>query len=161
MSEADFRETLQQGLDLNNLAIEDHPSDLAITTHVCRGNYHSTWASSGGYEPVAECLFSGERVDAFYLEYDSERAGGFEPLRYVNGDKKVVLGLITSKSPELENRAEVIARIEEATKFVSLDRLCLSPQCGFASTEEGNTLTEDDQWAKIDLVRQIALEVWG
>ncbi len=147
-------------LDLNNAALKDHPDDMIITTHVCRGNYHSTWASSGGYEPIAEQLFSQENVDAFYLEFDSDRAGDFSPLRFVPANKKVVLGLITSKSPELEDKHVIIERIHKATEFVPLDRLCLSPQCGFASTEEGNILTEQQQWEKISLVNEIAKEVW-
>ncbi len=154
-------EEAEKYLRLNNLAIEGKPDDLTLTTHICRGNYHSTWASSGGYEPVAPFLFAKENVSAFYLEFDDERSGGFEPLRFVSGDKKVVLGLITSKSPALENKQEVIARIHEAAKYVPLDRLCLSPQCGFASCEIGNKLMEEEQWAKLALVKEIAEEVWG
>lgn len=150
-----------QYLRLNNLAIEGKPEDLVLTTHVCRGNYHSTWASSGGYEPIGKYLFAEENASAFYLEFDDERSGGFEPLRFVADDKKVVLGLITSKSPVLEDKAQVIARIHEAAKYVPLDRLYLSPQCGFASCEIGNKLTEDEQWAKLALVKEIAEEVWG
>lgn len=145
---------------INNLAIEDKPNDMTITTHVCRGNFHSTYASAGAYDSVAEALFEKENVDAYYLEFDDERSGGFEPLEHVNGDKKVVLGLITTKSPKLENQADVIARIKEAQKYISLDRLCLSPQCGFASCEIGNKLTEEEQWAKLQLVKEIAEEVW-
>lgn len=148
-------------LNLNNAALEGHPSDMTINTHVCRGNYHSTWASSGGYEPIADKLFSKENVAAFYLEFDSERAGDFSPLRFLPDDKKVVLGLITSKSPELEDPKNIIQRIHEATKYVPLERLCLSPQCGFSSTEEGNVLTERQQWAKVKLVTGIAKEVWN
>lgn len=156
------QEALQEMyLELNNKAVEDLPHDLAVTTHVCRGNYHSTWATSGGYEPVAQALFGRENVSAFYLEFDSDRAGGFEPLRYVPQDKFVVLGLVTSKSGKLEDRACVIARIEAASRYVPLERLCLSPQCGFASTEEGNILTEQQQWRKIQFVCEIAQEVWG
>ena len=147
-------------VEINNLAIEDKPSDMTITTHVCRGNFHSTYASAGAYDSVAEVLFEKENVDAYYLEFDDERSGGFEPLAHVNGDKKVVLGLITTKSPKLENKADVIARIKEAQKYISLDRLCLSPQCGFASCEIGNKLTEKEQWAKLQLVKEIAEEVW-
>ena len=142
-------------------ALEDRPDGLTITTHVCRGNYHSTWASKGGYAPVAPFLFAKENVDAFYLEFDDERSGGFEPLQYVADGKKVVLGLITTKSPRLEDKATVIARIHEAAKYVPLDRLCLSPQCGFASCEIGNKLTELEQWNKLKLVKEIAEEVWG
>ena len=149
-------------VDINNRVIASKPgTDLAINTHACRGNYHSTYFSSGAYDAVAEPLFGHENVDAYYLEYDDERSGGFEPLSKVSGDKKVVLGLITTKRPELEDKAAVIARIREAEKYVPLDRLYLSPQCGFASCEIGNKLTEDEQWAKVALVREIAEEVWG
>ncbi len=151
----------KQYLDLNNKAIEGKPEDLVITTHVCRGNYHSTWASQGGYEPIGKFLFAEENVSAFYLEFDDDRSGDFEPLRYVADDKKVVLGLITSKSPILEDKDVIKKRIEEATKYIPLDRLYLSPQCGFASCEIGNKLTEDEQWAKLQLVKEIAEEVWG
>lgn len=147
-------------LTLNNKAIANLPSDLVVNTHICRGNYHSTWAAQGGYEPVAKRLFGEENVNAYYLEYDTDRAGGFEPLKYISGEKKVVLGLITTKFPELEDKATVIARIHEASKYVPLERLYLSPQCGFASTEEGNILTEEQEWAKIALVQEIAKEVW-
>lgn len=147
-------------LKVNNLAIEGKPDDLVINTHVCRGNYHSTYFSSGAYDSVAEYLFKRENVNAYYLEYDDERSGGFEPLKYVDGDKKVVLGLITTKSAKLENKQDIIDRIKEASKYVPLDRLYLSPQCGFASCEIGNKLTEDEQWAKLELVREIAEEVW-
>ena len=148
-------------LRINNLAIEGKPEDLVITTHVCRGNFHSTYASSGAYDSVAETLFAGENVSAYYLEFDDERSGGFEPLKAVSGDKKVVLGIITSKKPELEDKQVVIDRIHEAAKYISLDRLCLSPQCGFASCEIGNKLIEEEQWAKLALVKEIAEEVWG
>lgn len=148
-------------LNLNNKAIENLPEDLVVNTHVCRGNYHSTWATSGGYEPVAENLFGKENVNAYYLEFDTDRAGGFEPLQYVSSDKKVVLGLITSKFPQLEDKTQIKERIKEASKFVPLDHLCLSPQCGFASTEEGNILTEEEQWKKIALVCEVAQEIWG
>lgn len=153
-------ETAEKFLYLNNLALEGRPDDLVVTTHICRGNYHSTWASSGGYEPIAEILFGQENVDAFYLEFDDERSGGFEPLRFVPKDKKVVLGLLTSKSPVLESEEAVIARIHEAARFVQMDNLCLSPQCGFASCEIGNKLTEDEQWNKLALVKQIAEKIW-
>lgn len=156
---ADYTNVL---VDINNRVIASKPgADLAINTHACRGNYHSTFFSSGAYDAVAEPLFTNENVDAYYLEYDDERSGGFEPLAKVSGDKKVVLGLITTKSPQLEDKAAVIARIREAEKYVPLDRLYLSPQCGFASCEIGNKLTEDEQWAKVALVREIAEEVWG
>lgn len=145
---------------INNLAIEDVPEDMTVATHVCRGNFHSTYASSGAYDEVAKVLFEQENVDAYYLEFDDERSGGFEPLAHVNGDKKVVLGLITTKKPELEDKQAVIARIHEAAKYIPLDRLCLSPQCGFASCEIGNKLTQEQQWAKLALVKEIAEEVW-
>ena len=150
-----------QYLKVNNLAIEDKTEDLVINTHVCRGNYHSCYATKGAYDSVAPYLFAKENVSAFYLEYDDERSGTFEPLKYLPGDKKVVLGLITTKSPVLEDEDSVIARIHEAAKYVPLDRLYLSPQCGFASCEIGNKLTEEEQWAKIDLVQKIAKKVWG
>lgn len=148
-------------LKLNNDALADLPSDLKLSTHVCRGNYHSTWATSGGYEPVAEILFGRENVQSFFLEFDDERSGGFEPLRFVPKDKNVVLGLVTSKQPQLEDKNAIIQRIREASQFVEPDRLSLSPQCGFASTEEGNILTEEDQWEKIRLVAEVSKEVWG
>ncbi|MFT8497276.1 5-methyltetrahydropteroyltriglutamate--homocysteine S-methyltransferase [Leuconostoc pseudomesenteroides] len=148
-------------LDLNNGAIADLPDDLTINTHVCRGNYHSDWATSGGYDDVADELFGQENVTNYFLEYDSERAGGFAPLAKVSGDKQVVLGLITTKSGELEDKGTIIARIHEATKYLPLDRLWLSTQCGFASTEEGNILTDAQQWAKLQLVKEILDELWG
>ncbi|MGN0221182.1 MAG: 5-methyltetrahydropteroyltriglutamate--homocysteine methyltransferase, partial [Prevotella sp.] len=150
----------EEYLYVNNKAIENLPNDLFISTHVCRGNYHSTWATSGDYEPVAETLFAKENVKAFYLEFDDERSGGFRPLRFVPEDKKVVLGLITTKSPLLENPDTVKRRIREASRYVPTANLFLSPQCGFASTEEGNLLTEEEQWAKIRLVKEIADDVW-
>lgn len=159
--EKGLEEIKEQYLLINNLAIEGKPDDLVINTHICRGNYHSTFASSGAYDDVASFLFARENVNAFYLEYDDERSGGFAPLSKVTGDKKVVLGLITTKSPKLEDKAQVIARIREAEKYIPLDRLYLSPQCGFASCEIGNKLTEEEQWAKLKLVREIAEEVWG
>ena len=127
--------------------------------HICRGNFRSTWFSSGGYEPIAEILFANCPVDGFFLEYDSERSGGFEPLRFIK-DQTVVLGLITSKFPELEDKAADTARIADAAKYVPLVQRCLSPQCGFSSTEEGNIMTEEEQWAKVRLVVEIAREVW-
>lgn len=144
-----------------NKALEGKPADLTVGLHVCRGNFRSTWISEGGYEPVAEILFGGVNIDAFFLEYDNERSGGFEPLRFIKpGHQKVVLGLVTTKNGELEDPARVKARLQEAAKFVSLDQICLSPQCGFASTEEGNSLSEEQQWAKIRLVVDIAGQVW-
>ena len=148
-------------LKVNNLAIENKPENMVITSHICRGNYHSTFFSSGAYDPVADYVFARENVDALLLEYDDERSGNFEALKKVSPDKKVVLGLITTKSPKLEEKSEVITRIKEASQYVPLDRLCLSPQCGFASCEIGNKLTEEEQWAKLKLVKEIAEEVWG
>ncbi len=147
--------------DINNQVIANAPKDMIINTHVCRGNFHSTYANSGAYDPVAEVLFGEENVNAYFLEFDDERSGGFEPLSKVSGDKKVVLGLVTTKSPELEDKDEVIKRIHEAEKYIPLDRLYLSPQCGFASCEIGNKLTEEQQWAKLALVKEVAEEVWG
>ena len=158
--DADLKSISEKLLKVNNLAIEGKPDDLVINTHVCRGNYHSAYFSSGAYDPVAEKLFGEENVNAYYLEFDDERSGGFEPLKYVSGDKKVVLGLITTKSPVLEDKQTVINRIHEAAKYIPLDRLYLSPQCGFASCEIGNKLTEEEQWAKLALVKEIAEEVW-
>jgi 5-methyltetrahydropteroyltriglutamate--homocysteine methyltransferase len=144
-----------------NYAIEGRPSDMVITTHSCRGNFRSTWISEGGYEPVAEVLLGGVNYDGYFLEYDTERAGGFEPLRFLpKGKKIVVLGLVTSKTGTLEKKDDIKRRIDEATKYVALDQLCLSPQCGFASTEEGNILAEDEQWAKLRMIVELAREVW-
>ena len=144
-----------------NKALEDKPADLTIGLHVCRGNFRSTWISEGGYEPVAEILFGQVNIDAYFLEYDNERSGGFEPLRFIKpGHQQVVLGLITTKNGELEDPEQVKARLQEASQYVSLDQICLSPQCGFASTEEGNSLSEDQQWQKIRLVVDIAKQVW-
>lgn len=148
-------------LKLNNEGVQNLPEDLKITTHICRGNYHSTWATSGGYEPVGEVLFGQEDADAFFLEFDDERSGDFSPLRHLPEDKLVVLGLVTSKDGKLEDKETIINRIHEAAKYVDLDRISLSPQCGFASTEEGNILTEDDQWKKLQLIKEITEEVWG
>lgn len=147
-------------LRINNLAIKERPEDLILTTHVCRGNYHSTFASSGGYAPIAPYLFANENVDAFYLEFDDERSGDFEPLKYVSSNKKVVLGLITTKYPILEEKEAVKKRIQEASKYIPLERLYLSPQCGFASCEIGNKLTEEEEFNKLRLVKEIAEEVW-
>ena len=148
-------------ITLNNGILTELPEDLVVNTHICRGNYHSTWASAGGYDAVADTLFGEENVNAYYLEYDTDRAGDFKPLAKVGKDKKVVLGLLTSKSGELENKDEVIARIKEASEYVPLENIYLSTQCGFASTEEGNILTEEDQWKKIALISEIVKEVWG
>lgn len=146
--------------ELNNKVIANAPDAMIINTHVCRGNFHSTYANSGAYDPVADILFGGENVNAYYLEFDDERSGGFAPLAKVSDDKKVVLGLITTKFPKLEDKKDVIARIHEAAKYIPLERLYLSPQCGFASCEIGNKLTEEDQWKKLQLVKEIAEEVW-
>src|SRR5438477_3695488 len=141
-----------------NAAISDIPADMAITMHLCRGHFRSTFIASGGYEPVAETLFNTINVHGYFMEYDSERAGGFEPLRFVPKGKQVVLGLVTSKTGTLESKDEIKRRIDEAAKFVPIDQLCLSPQCGFASTEEGNTLAEEEQWAKLRMIVEIAHE---
>jgi 5-methyltetrahydropteroyltriglutamate--homocysteine methyltransferase len=144
-----------------NAALSDRPAGLRVTTHLCRGNFRSSWAAEGGYDFVAEALFSSLDVDAFFLEYDDDRSGTFEPLRFVPADKYVVLGLITSKSPELESKDQLKRRIDEAAKFVPLEQLCLSPQCGFSSTVEGNNLTVEQEIAKLRLVVEVAEEVWG
>ncbi len=144
-----------------NAAISDIPPDMTITMHLCRGNFRSSFVASGGYEPVAESLFNAIKVHGYFMEYDSDRAGGFEPLRFVPKGKKVVLGLVTTKSGELESRDDIKRRIDQAAKHVALDQLCLSPQCGFASTEEGNALSEDEQWAKLGMIVEIAEEIWG
>jgi 5-methyltetrahydropteroyltriglutamate--homocysteine methyltransferase len=147
---------------LTNAALQDKPADMAITMHSCRGNFRSTFIASGGYEFVAEQLLGNTGLDGYFLEYDSERAGGFEPLRFFpKGNKQIVLGLVTSKSGKLEGKDDIKRRIDEATKYVSLDQLCLSPQCGFASTEEGNVLAEDEQWAKLRMIVELADEVWS
>ena len=146
---------------LINAAISDIPPDVTIAMHLCRGNFQSTFVASGGYEPVAEVLFNTINVHGYFMEYDSDRAGGFEPLRFVPKGKTVVLGLVTTKSGRLESKDHIKRRIDQAAKFVPLDQLCLSPQCGFASTEEGNILAEDEQWAKLKMIVEIAEEVWG
>jgi len=171
-SQEELKKAKERGLDVDHLqdtytacinkALQARPADMVITTHVCRGNFRSTFISSGGYEPVAENLLVKCNYDSYFLEYDTDRAGGFEPLRFLpKGKKVVVLGLVTSKIGRLEPRADIKKRIEEATKFVALDQLALSPQCGFASTEEGNVLAEDEQWAKLSMIVEIAKEVWG
>jgi 5-methyltetrahydropteroyltriglutamate--homocysteine methyltransferase len=153
---------LQIYADLINTAIAGRPSDMTISMHLCRGNFKSTWVASGGYEPVAEVLFNAIGVDAYFMEYDTDRAGGFEPLRFVpRGEKLVVLGLMTSKTGALESKDELKRRLEAASRFLPLEQLALSPQCGFASTEEGNTLTQDQQWRKLELCVEVAREVWG
>ena len=156
----DLEQIARDYVDVLNRVIEWKPEDLVVNMHICRGNFRSTWFSSGGYEPVAKTLFGHCRVDGFFLEYDSDRAGDFTPLRYIK-DQKVVLGLITSKSGDLEDKGEVIARIKEASQYVPIEQLCLSPQCGFSSTEEGNILTIEAQWDKLKLIDEIVHEVWG
>jgi methionine synthase II (cobalamin-independent) len=170
-SPAELKKARDRGLNAGRLqqdyarvingALAGKPNDMTITTHVCRGNFRSTWISEGGYEPVAEIMLGQLNYDAYFLEYDTARAGGFEPLRFLpKGNKIVVLGLVTTKSGKLENKDDVKRRIEEATKYAALDQLCLSPQCGFASTEEGNVLAEDEQWAKLRMVVELAEAVW-
>jgi 5-methyltetrahydropteroyltriglutamate--homocysteine methyltransferase len=144
-----------------NAAIAGRPADMRITMHLCRGNFRSSWIAQGGYEPVAEILFHTIGVDGYFMEYDSERAGGFEPLRFVPKGKTVVLGLVTSKTGHLESKDDIKRRIDAAGRYLDLDQVCLSPQCGFASTEEGNLLTEEQQWAKLARIVEIAGEVWG
>ncbi|POB11669.1 5-methyltetrahydropteroyltriglutamate--homocysteine S-methyltransferase [Sulfobacillus sp. hq2] len=144
-----------------NQAVAQKPDDMKITMHICRGNFRSTWIASGGYEPVAETLFQGLKIDGLFLEYDSDRAGGFEPLRFVQRpDLEIVLGLITTKEGTLESADDIKRRIDEAARYVNPEQLCLSPQCGFASTEEGNLLTEDEQWDKLRRVVEVAHAVW-
>ncbi|WP_310549821.1 5-methyltetrahydropteroyltriglutamate--homocysteine S-methyltransferase [Paenibacillus glufosinatiresistens] len=170
LCDAGFRETLERSggsaedaaaayARVNREAIRGLPEDLAVTTHVCRGNYASAWASSGGYEPVADTLFGMEEYDGYYLEFDTDRSGGFAPLSAL-GDRQVVLGLISSKDGELEDKDAIVGRVREAARIVGLDHICLSPQCGFASTEEGNLLTEEQQWRKLELIKEIADELW-
>jgi 5-methyltetrahydropteroyltriglutamate--homocysteine methyltransferase len=171
-SQAELQKARDRGLDVDHLqdtytktinkALEAKPADMVITTHVCRGNFRSTFISSGGYEPVAANLLGKCNYDGYFLEYDTDRAGGFEPLRFLpKGNKVVVLGLVTSKSGTLEKKDDIKRRIDEATKFAALDQLALSPQCGFASTEEGNVLAEEEQWAKLRMIVELANEVWG
>ena len=161
MSPVDIQKVSELGVAINNAALEGKPADLVVNTHVCRGNYHSTYAFEGGYEPVAPYLFANEDVNAFYLEFDTPRAGGFAPLAHVAAGKKVVLGLVTSKQPGLEDEELLLRRINEAAQYVPLEDLCLSPQCGFASCECGNKLTEEEQWAKVALVQRVAKRAWG
>jgi len=171
-SEAELAKARERGIETDGIAerysamlnriLDGRPDDLTVTTHVCRGNFRSTWISSGGYEPVAEQLLGNTQFDGYFLEYDSERAGGFEPLRFLpEGDKRVVLGLITSKTGALEDPDVIKRRIDQAARFAPLGQLALSPQCGFASTEEGNLLTREEQWAKVREVVDIASDVWG
>lgn len=156
----DVNETAELFARVNQLTVAGLPEDLIITTHVCRGNYHSTWASSGGYEPVAETLFGIDNIDGYYLEFDTDRAGDFTPLKSLKDHQQVVLGLVSSKTGELEDKETIIHRIKEAAQFVDINHICLSPQCGFASTEEGNILTEEQQWNKLKLIKEIAEEIW-
>ncbi|MNM66861.1 5-methyltetrahydropteroyltriglutamate--homocysteine methyltransferase [compost metagenome] len=156
----DVSEIVKLYARVNQQAILDLPSDLVITTHVCRGNYHSTWASSGGYEPVAEALFGIENIDGYYLEFDTDRAGDFTPLKDLKDQQQVVLGLFSSKTGELEDKQTILSRIREAAEIVDINHICLSPQCGFASTEEGNILTEEQQWEKLAFIKEIADEIW-
>jgi 5-methyltetrahydropteroyltriglutamate--homocysteine methyltransferase len=146
---------------LINSVIDGRPDDLTVAIHLCRGNYRSTWFAEGGYEPVAEILFNNINVDAYFLEYDDERSGDFAPLRFVPKNKVVVLGVISSKIPQLENIDDVVRRIDEAAKYMPLENMCVSPQCGFSSTSHGNNLTMDDQWRKMELVVNTAIKVWG
>ncbi len=147
--------------DLINEAMSDIPADMTVTMHLCRGNYKSTFMGSGGYDAMQEVLFDRIKVHGYFMEYDSARAGGFEPLRRLKKGRLAVLGLVTTKTGELESKDAIKRRIEEAARFTDLDQLCLSPQCGFASTEEGNTLAEEDQWAKLKMIVEVAKEVWG
>ncbi len=147
--------------ELINAAILDRPDDLTVAIHLCRGNYRSTWFAEGGYEPVAEVLFNELDVDAYFLEYDDERSGDFAPLRHVPASKTVVLGLLTTKRPQLESYEELAGRVGEAAEYVPMGQLCLSPQCGFASTVEGNALTEDEQWAKLSHLVDVAGRIWS
>ncbi|HLR54400.1 MAG TPA: 5-methyltetrahydropteroyltriglutamate--homocysteine methyltransferase, partial [Pseudogracilibacillus sp.] len=156
----DAQKVTQVFADTTVKALEDKPEDMTITIHICRGNFKSSWLYEGDYELIAKDLFSRVNVDGFFLEFDSDRAGDFTPLRFIK-NQKVVLGLITTKTAELEDKTEIKQRIEEATQVVPKEQLCISPQCGFASTEEGNLLTEADQWNKLQLVLDIAKEVWG
>jgi 5-methyltetrahydropteroyltriglutamate--homocysteine methyltransferase len=171
-SQAELKKARERGLAADrlaadygrviNAALDGKPADMVVTTHVCRGNFRSTWIAEGGYEPVAETLLGKLNYDGYFLEYDTARAGGFEPLRFLpKGNKIVALGLVTTKSGQLEKKDDIKRRIDEATKYAALDQLCLSPQCGFASTEEGNVLAEDEQWAKLRMVVELAGEVWG
>ena len=149
-------------LEVVNGVLEVKPPDMSITTHLCRGNYKSSWAFSGSYDLIAPTLFAREKVDGFFLEYDDQRSGGFGPLKYIpEGKTKVVLGLITSKDGQLEDKEKVKARIRQAAEYIPLEQLCLSPQCGFASTHHGNQLSQEDQWQKLKLIVEIADEVWN
>lgn len=158
----DPAEELKLMQQMINESIANKPEDLTVTMHICRGNYKSNYFTSGGYDYASEVIFGGLNVDGLFLEFDDERSGSFEPLKYVNRtDLKIVLGLITSKTGTLEDKEKIKARIQEAATYVPLEQLCLSPQCGFSSTEEGNILTEEEQWKKLRFVKEIAEEVWG
>ena len=146
---------------LINAVIDDRPADLTVAVHLCRGNFRSSWFAEGSYEPVAEVLFNELNVDAYFLEYDDERSGDFAPLRFMPDNKTLVVGLVTTKRADLESKQGLIQRVKEASQYVPLAHLCLSPQCGFSSTVHGNAITEDDQWAKLDLVVSTAREIWG
>lgn len=154
-------EQLQTAIATLNQAIARRPAEMAITTHTCRGNYRSMWLSTGGYDPIAEMVFNELEVDGFFLEFDDSRSGSFAPLRFVPRGKRVVLGLVTTKRPELERQADLIRRIEDAARFIDIDQLCISPQCGFASTQEGNDLAYEDEWAKLRLIVETANRVWA
>jgi 5-methyltetrahydropteroyltriglutamate--homocysteine methyltransferase len=142
-------------------ALRDRPENMSVTVHMCRGNFASAWIAEGGYEPVAETMFAGLPVDGFFMEWDTDRASGFEPLRYAPRDKMIVLGLVSSKLSELETKDDIKRRVEEASKYIPIENLCLSPQCGFASMVVGNKISEDDQWRKLALVVEVAEEIWG
>ena len=144
-----------------NSALQDRPKDLRVTTHSCRGNYRSSWFSQGGYEPIADILFNQTNVDGYFLEYDTDRAGDFQPLRFLPSGKQAVLGLITSKTGSIENKDDIKRKLDEACQFVDIEQLCLSTKCGFARNEEGNVLAEDEQWRKLGLIVEIADEVWN
>jgi methionine synthase II (cobalamin-independent) len=155
------QELIKLALRVANGVLEDKPEDLTVTTHLCRGNYRSNWAFEGSYAKIAPTLFAKEKVDGFFLEYDDDRSGDFNPLEYIpNNGPRVVLGVFTSKRGELENKENIKARVEEATKYVPLEQLCISPQCGFASTHHGNILTEEEQWAKLKYIVDISKEIW-
>jgi 5-methyltetrahydropteroyltriglutamate--homocysteine methyltransferase len=157
---ADLGQELQQRVDRINAALADRPTGMTVTVHICRGNYRSKWAAEGGYEAIAEVLFNELDVDGFFLEYDDERSGGFEPLRHVPAGKIVVLGLVTTKRPQLERRSVLERRVDQASRYIDADQLCLSPQCGFSSTWEGNNLTVDDERAKLALLVETAEALW-
>ncbi|WP_400246648.1 5-methyltetrahydropteroyltriglutamate--homocysteine S-methyltransferase [Niallia sp. JL1B1071] len=161
-SELERQELIDLALRVVNGVLEGKPEDLIVTTHLCRGNYQSTWAFEGPYDKIAPSFFAKEKVDGFFLEYDDERSGGFKPLEFVpNGGAQVVLGVFTSKTGELEDKEAIKARVEEASKYVSLEQICISPQCGFASTHHGNILTEEEQWNKLKYIVDVAKEIWG